>query len=288
MLRNSVSVFADLQTELDQQRQRAEKAEARLASVTTVYRCDKHPRGRVYSVDRLSGGPISHYCDDCQRETNSSAAPLQPQPLPILIERDALQAEVTRLTAHNEHSERWQELMALKKPDAIGRAFSLLEESILHHNIERDGWTPDDTCYMETTQEARKLIEAKATNLRQKWIAQNYELEQILGKALGRPWFKDDQVSFPGATEADGVLVAVETVEDLAAEAATKLAEVTRLKAALIEVVAALREAGRGSVTRAMRVDAPLRKALAALAAEQQESEGDYHGLPDNFQEAGQ
>jgi hypothetical protein len=33
------------------------------------------------------------------------------------------------------------------------------------------------------------------------------ECEQIAGKALGYPWYKDDQKNFPGATEADGVCV---------------------------------------------------------------------------------
>lgn len=60
---------------------------------------------------------------------------------------------------HNRRGKRWEYLTSLKKPDAIGLAFAMLEESVLHHEIERDGWTPDDTCYMETTQEARKLIE---------------------------------------------------------------------------------------------------------------------------------
>src|SRR3990167_1362699 len=62
---------------------------------------------------------------------------------------NALEAQLTQATAHNEHGERWQYLMSLKHPDAIGTAFALLEESFLHHTNERDGWTPDDTCYME-------------------------------------------------------------------------------------------------------------------------------------------
>ena len=32
-------------------------------------------------------------------------------------------------------------------------------------------------------------------------------IEQLAGKALGYPWFKDDQKNFPGATEADGVCI---------------------------------------------------------------------------------
>lgn len=40
--------------------------------------------------------------------------------------------------------------------------------------------------------------------------AQRYddlEITQLCGKALGYPWFKDDQKNFPGATERDGVCV---------------------------------------------------------------------------------
>lgn len=40
--------------------------------------------------------------------------------------------------------------------------------------------------------------------------AQQYddlEITQLCGKALGYPWFKDDQKNFPGATEKDGVCI---------------------------------------------------------------------------------
>lgn len=50
-----------------------------------------------------------------------------------------------------------------------------------------------------------------------------YRIEQTLGKALGNPWYKDDQKNFPGATEADGVCVGDSTAESLAEEAANKL-----------------------------------------------------------------
>ena len=48
------------------------------------------------------------------------------------------------------------------------------------------------------------------------------EIEQILGKALHFPWFKDDPVNFPNATEKDGVVVAGPTWE-LAMHAADKI-----------------------------------------------------------------
>ena len=51
------------------------------------------------------------------------------------------------------------------------------------------------------------------------------EIEQILGKALGYPWFKDDPKNFPTATEADGVCVGIETAWSLAMIAADRIKE---------------------------------------------------------------
>jgi hypothetical protein len=51
------------------------------------------------------------------------------------------------------------------------------------------------------------------------------EIEQILGKALGYPWFKDDQENFPNATEADGVAIGDHTAWSLAMCAADKIKE---------------------------------------------------------------
>ena len=51
------------------------------------------------------------------------------------------------------------------------------------------------------------------------------EIEQILGKALGYPWFKDDPKNFPTATEADGVCVGDHTAWSLAMIAADKIKE---------------------------------------------------------------
>lgn len=54
------------------------------------------------------------------------------------------------------------------------------------------------------------------------------EIQQILGKALHYPWYKDDQVNFPGATEEDGVCVGEHVVITLAMEAAKKIEELER------------------------------------------------------------
>jgi hypothetical protein len=65
--------------------------------------------------------------------------------------------------------------------------------------------------------------EAGAILQNEKYKKEMGEIEQILGKALGYPWFKDDQCNFPNATEADGVAVGDHTAWSLAMEAADKI-----------------------------------------------------------------
>jgi hypothetical protein len=77
--------------------------------------------------------------------------------------------------------------------------------------------------------DAERLVRIKDACTRQ-----NDEICQTLGKALGYPWYKDDQKNFPGATEANGVCVGEHVAESLAMEAARELAaahrEITTLK----------------------------------------------------------
>lgn len=56
------------------------------------------------------------------------------------------------------------------------------------------------------------------------------EVEQVLGKALGYPWYKDDQRNFPGATGAEGVCVGEHVPGTIAAEAARALTEARRAR----------------------------------------------------------
>lgn len=59
--------------------------------------------------------------------------------------------------------------------------------------------------------------------VRDKMLEEFHQIEQILGKALGYPWFKDDPKNFPNATEADGVCVAPNTAASLAMHAADRI-----------------------------------------------------------------
>jgi len=63
----------------------------------------------------------------------------------------------------------------------------------------------------------------KLKDVRDKMIKESQEIEQILGKALGYPRYKDDPKNFPNATEADGVCVAPNTAASLAMEAADRI-----------------------------------------------------------------
>jgi len=59
--------------------------------------------------------------------------------------------------------------------------------------------------------------------VRDKMLEEFHQIEQILGKALGYPWYKDDPTNFPNATEADGVCVAPNTAASLAMHAADRI-----------------------------------------------------------------
>ena len=57
---------------------------------------------------------------------------------------------------------------------------------------------------------------------------EEWEAEQILGKALGYPWYKDDQKNFPGCTETDGVCTGGHTLVTLAMEAAKRISNANK------------------------------------------------------------
>ena len=78
-------------------------------------------------------------------------------------------------------------------------------------------------------------VENKETReLRAKWVKEDNEIQQILGKALGYPWYFKDQKNFPGCTEEDGVCVGEQVGISLVDEAARRIKklekELSRLK----------------------------------------------------------
>lgn len=63
-------------------------------------------------------------------------------------------------------------------------------------------------------------VVGELVQLKSAYAKELHAIEQILGRALDYPWFKDDPDNFPGATEADGVCVGEHTAVSLADEAA--------------------------------------------------------------------
>ena len=57
---------------------------------------------------------------------------------------------------------------------------------------------------------------------------ESLEIKQILGKALGYPWFKNDPRNFPNATEADGVCVGDHVAVTLAMEASDRIKKLSK------------------------------------------------------------
>jgi hypothetical protein len=85
-------------------------------------------------------------------------------------------------------------------------------------------------------QEKRALdAERELARLRTACMEADNNVEQVLGKALGYPWYKDDQANFAGATEHDGVCTGDHTTESIASEAARKIAGLKRMLQVAIE-----------------------------------------------------
>jgi hypothetical protein len=98
------------------------------------------------------------------------------------------------------------------------------------------------------------MLQAKLAHAENAYYTTANEVENILGKALGYPWFKDDQKNFPGATEADGVCVGEHVPQTIAAQAANKIAALTKERDELLvlksnaEIFIAGMQAGADSV----------------------------------------
>jgi hypothetical protein len=114
----------------------------------------------------------------------------------------------------------------------------------------------------EWSEERRLRIsqEAEVARLRDALSKQDDEISQTLGKALGYPWFKDDQKSFPGATEDNGVCVGDEVAETLAIAAVLQLEALRRRVSDLERERDEARKIGRAEAFETMH-----RRLLAAL-----------------------
>lgn len=110
---------------------------------------------------------------------------------------------------------------------------------------------------LKMTHDAADEIE----RLRKAYSLTQDAVQQTLGRALGYPWFKDDQHNFPGATEADGVCVGDHVAESIADETAAKIAALqAALRAELDDHEEAIKH-DRGGLEYASLVGIPLSNA---------------------------
>ncbi len=92
-------------------------------------------------------------------------------------------------------------------------------------SVLRWGWKFSPV-HVLTDDDLRQLEQAAASVESRReagMLKELHEVEQILGKVLNYPWYKDDQVNFPGTTEADGVCTGEHTAGTLAMEAARRI-----------------------------------------------------------------
>jgi hypothetical protein len=94
------------------------------------------------------------------------------------------------------------------------------------------------------------------------------ECEQIAGKALGYPWYKDDPSTFPGATEADGVCIGEHVGDTIVAELASTFAAVKAERERMREALTAAQGVLQQIIDPAKFATSSLQVWAQAIAAE--------------------
>jgi hypothetical protein len=93
----------------------------------------------------------------------------------------------------------------------------------------------DGSFYQEKDIDA---MQSRIKHLETAGARENDEICQTLGKALGYPWFKDDQANFPGADKSHGVCVGEHVAVTIADEAARRIAALEAENARLRDALA--------------------------------------------------
>ena len=102
---------------------------------------------------------------------------------------------------------------------------SVTPENIIESCKEHRLMSPQCLREAETELAALRAENARLFNA---CVKMEHEIQQVVGKALGYPWFKDDQKNFPCSIEADGVCVGEHVAVTLADEAAATIADLRR------------------------------------------------------------
>ena len=111
--------------------------------------------------------------------------------------------------------------------ERLGKRDWVVQEELFAPNMDEEQYINRNDLlkdYARIIDEHREVI-AKLNKQNVKMLEEFREIEQILGKALNYPWFKDDQKNFPLSTEADGVCVGAEIAWSLATQAADRIKE---------------------------------------------------------------
>ena len=134
--------------------------------------------------------------------------------------QDEIKRLETRL-AHYEnttHTERRFRNDYLKR---LGEGNGDGEKIISEHAANETGKAKIFDLFNKLTNAASKTIR-DADNLLFKLMMDHAEIDQMCGKALGYPWYKDDLKNFPSATEADGVCTGEHVSATIVAELAAR------------------------------------------------------------------
>ena len=135
-------------------------------------------------------------------------------------ERDKAQAETAKL---NEELGR----AMIVEAQTGWETENLRERAILAERLTQERDQANERARKAAAESARLLAAA---------IQGDHEIQQILGRALGCPWYKDDPVNFPAVTEADGVCTGDSTGASLALEAVRRLARLEEAARHIIDV----------------------------------------------------
>lgn len=84
---------------------------------------------------------------------------------------------------------------------------------------------------VQRLQAEREKDKAEIERIKRGYSKELWDAEQVLGKALGYPFYKDDPKNFPDCTEANGVCTGEHTTVTLAMEAKAQLAAKDKLLA---------------------------------------------------------
>jgi DNA repair exonuclease SbcCD ATPase subunit len=152
--------------------------------------------------------------------------------------------------------------MSEKLSEKMQRGFD--DDSVCAGLVFPKGWIAEAAALEQSLAAKQEEIE----RLKNAYSKSADEVEQSLGKALGYPWFKDDQKNFPGATKADGVCVGDHVPESIADEAAKRITDLQEENAALraeVQEIHARLKWARETSKEVMEENRTLREALTNL-----------------------